>query len=216
MKLTIARAGALAGTLTCAAAAVAAPAAGQTTAPEPAAGEAESSRLGVDTRRLHVRSGRTAAVTGTLRPATAEQRVALELRRDGRWQAIARDRSDARGRYDLRERTSQTMSVPARVTVEGDQRTVGRLNVYRTASASWYGQYGGPLACGGRLAPDRLGVAHKSLPCGTRVTFRHRGRSVRVPVIDRGPYVGGREYDLTGALAKRLGFTGVGPILATR
>ena len=72
------------------------------------------------------------------------------------------------------------MSVPARVRVvaggaAGDQRALGRLNVYRTASASWYGQYGGPLACGGRLAPSRLGVAHKTLPCGTKVTFRHTG-----------------------------------------
>ena len=35
-------------------------------------------------------------------------------------------------------------------------------------------------------------------------------------VIDRGPYVGGREYDLTGATARRLGFGGHGSILATR
>jgi hypothetical protein len=48
------------------------------------------------------------------------------------------------------------------------------------------GLYGGHLACGGRLSPGTLGVAHKSLPCGTRVTLRHRGRTVRVRVVDRG------------------------------
>jgi rare lipoprotein A (peptidoglycan hydrolase) len=48
------------------------------------------------------------------------------------------------------------------------------------------------------------------------VTFRHRGRVVRVRVIDRGPYVGGREYDLTAATARRLGFAGHGPVQATR
>jgi rare lipoprotein A (peptidoglycan hydrolase) len=35
-------------------------------------------------------------------------------------------------------------------------------------------------------------------------------------VIDRGPYVGGREYDLTAAAARKLGFSGHGPIQATR
>ena len=60
---------------------------------------------------------------------------------------------------------------------------------------SWYGPgfYGNRTGCGGRLDYGELGVAHKSLPCGTKVTFRHRGRSVRVPVMDRGPYVGSRE-----------------------
>ena len=48
------------------------------------------------------------------------------------------------------------------------------------------------------------------------MTLRHRGRIVRVRVIDRGPYVGGREYDLTAATARRLGFSGHGPIQATR
>ena len=96
-------------------------------------------------------------------------------------------------------------------------RRLGRLNVYRFTSASWYGPglYGNRTGCGGTLAPGRLGVAHKWLPCGSRVTFRHRGRSVRVRVIDRGPYVGGREYDLTEATARRLRFRGHGAILTT-
>ena len=62
----------------------------------------------------------------------------------------------------------------------------------------------------------QLGVAHKTLPCGTKVTLRHNGRRVRVPVIDRGPYVGAREYDLTAATARKLGFRGHGGILTTR
>jgi rare lipoprotein A (peptidoglycan hydrolase) len=48
------------------------------------------------------------------------------------------------------------------------------------------------------------------------VTFRHSGRSVRVPVIDRGPYVGGREFDLTAATANRIGFSGHGSVLVTK
>jgi rare lipoprotein A len=57
-----------------------------------------------------------------------------------------------------------------------------------------------------------MGVAHKSLPCGTLVTIRHRGRQVRVPVTDRGPFVGPREFDLTAAVKQRLGFAGVGTV----
>jgi len=61
-----------------------------------------------------------------------------------------------------------------------------------------------------------VGVAHKSLPCGTKVTFRYGGRSVAARVIDRGPYVGGREWDLTAALKQKLGFPSTGTVLTTR
>ena len=59
-------------------------------------------------------------------------------------------------------------------------------------------------------APGTLGVANKTLPCGTMVKLRYHGHSITVPVIDRGPYVAGRDYDLTEATKERLGFPGVG------
>jgi rare lipoprotein A len=116
------------------------------------------------------------------------------------------------------------MSAGVRVAVAGGdglggrREGVGRLNVFRRALVSWYGPgfYGGHLACGGTLTPGKLGVANKTLPCGTMVTLRHGRRTVRVPVIDRGPYVGGREFDLTSATKNRLGFSGVGTVLVTR
>jgi hypothetical protein len=80
---------------------------------------------------------------------------------------------------------------------------------WHTSVASVYTDYGGPLACGGRLARNQLGVAHKSAPCGALITFRYAGRVLRVPVIDRGPYIAGREWDLTGAAAEALGFNGL-------
>ena len=80
---------------------------------------------------------------------------------------------------------------------------------WHTSVASVYTDYGGPLACGGRLARNQLGVAHRSAPCGSLITFRYGGRVVRVPVIDRGPYIAGREWDLTGATAELLGFNGL-------
>ena len=79
------------------------------------------------------------------------------------------------------------------------------------------GLYGNRLACGGTAhALARVGVANKSLPCGTRVTFRYRGRSVTVRVVDRGPYVGGREWDLTAATKRKLRFGSTGTVWTTR
>jgi rare lipoprotein A (peptidoglycan hydrolase) len=80
---------------------------------------------------------------------------------------------------------------------------------YRPVKATWYGPglYGNHLACGGRLTRHTLVVAHKSLPCGSKVALRYHGRSLVVPVVDRGPYAHGVSYDLTSATAKRLGMT---------
>lgn len=83
---------------------------------------------------------------------------------------------------------------------------------YYVSIASVYTDYGRPIACGGVLKVPDLGVANKTLPCGTQVTFVYAGRAIRVPVIDRGPYIAGREWDLTGATAEALHFPGLGPI----
>jgi rare lipoprotein A len=208
-------AGALLSAYTCAAALPTPALAADTQGTTPTA---TASKVGVSDRRLNVRAGRRAVVRGRIQPAGAT--VALQVLR-GRWVALDRDRADAEGRYVLLNRMRSPMSVHARVRVSrgpAGKRGLGRLNVYRHALASWYGPglYGNPLGCGGRLGASQLGVAHRSLPCGTRVTLRHDGRVVRVPVIDRGPYVGGREYDLTAATARRLKFNGHGPILTTR
>lgn len=79
------------------------------------------------------------------------------------------------------------------------------MNVKR---ATWYGPglYGNRTACGGRLRPGTLGVAHRTLPCGTEVTFYHHRRFVTVTVIDRGPFRRGVSWDLTAATAQRIGF----------
>jgi rare lipoprotein A (RlpA)-like double-psi beta-barrel protein len=77
------------------------------------------------------------------------------------------------------------------------------------ANVSWYGPgfYGKRTACGYAYTESIIGVAHKTLPCGTKVTFKNpaNGRVVTAPVIDRGPYVTGREWDLSGGLCKALG-----------
>jgi rare lipoprotein A (peptidoglycan hydrolase) len=76
---------------------------------------------------------------------------------------------------------------------------------HHDTNISWYGPglYGNGTACGQKLTKDLVGVAHRTLPCGTLVTFRYKGVTLTVPVIDRGPYVSGRTWDLShGACAK--------------
>jgi rare lipoprotein A len=190
------------------------------TAAQPAqaqsAAQPAAATITVSDRRLNVRAGRRLVVRGTAQPSST---VSLRIQRSGRWRTIARARTDARGAFTLRDRVRRPLSARARMSAPGAApRSLGRLNVYRSALASWYGPglYGQHLGCGGTLSAGSVGVAHKSLPCGTRVTLRHRGRILRVRVIDRGPYVGGREFDLTAATAQRLGFSGHGAILTTR
>jgi rare lipoprotein A len=67
--------------------------------------------------------------------------------------------------------------------------------------ASWYGPgfYGNKTACGQVYTPEIIGVAHRTLPCGTMVTIEFRGRAMTIPVIDRGPYIAGRTLDLSNA-----------------
>jgi rare lipoprotein A (peptidoglycan hydrolase) len=190
--------------------------------PQGAAPTASIARVGVEKRRLNVRLGQRIAVVGTAQPGVAGLIASLQVRRRSHWRTIDRARTRAGGRYVLRNRMRNTMSAPARVVVRSAtgrlHKRVGRVNAFRWAQASWYGPglYGNHLGCGGRLTASRLGVANKSLPCGTKVTLRHGRRTVRVRVIDRGPYVAGREYDLTRATARRLGFHGHGAILTTR
>ncbi|HZV73971.1 MAG TPA: septal ring lytic transglycosylase RlpA family protein [Conexibacter sp.] len=81
------------------------------------------------------------------------------------------------------------------------------LTVYQPGIASWYGatSRGATTACGVPLRRWTLGVAHRTLPCGTPVAFYYKGRTVVVPVIDRGPFVKGRSWDLTRATHEALG-----------
>jgi hypothetical protein len=192
-------------------------------APAPATASAakSSASLQITSRRLNVRAGRTAVVGGRLMPARAGRTVTLERRGAKGWVTIDKARTTAGGRFRLAVRGRRVDSALVRVrfagdaTTTGEQRRIGRMNVYRPALASWYGPglYGNPLGCGGTLTPGTVGVAHKSLPCGTRLVLRKGSRIVRAQVIDRGPYVGAREFDLTAATKQRLGFGSTGTVL---
>ena len=77
------------------------------------------------------------------------------------------------------------------------------------AGSSGPAAFGRATACGGVLGPDTEGVAQPTLPCGVRVFITFHGTTVLTQVVDRGPYGPGRQFDLTDALARRLGLRGV-------
>jgi rare lipoprotein A len=172
----------------------------------------------------HVLAGRRVRISGRMRPGLRGRAIRVQLRTASGWRTVDRTRTRRGGKFRGLWRPSGIGRYSLRVRFAGDGVAAGardrlsRVHVYRSTFASWYGPglYGNSTACGGALTPWRLGVAHKSLPCGTKVTFRYRGRSVTVPVIDRGPYVSGREWDLTAATKAALGFGSTGIVLSTR
>jgi rare lipoprotein A len=164
--------------------------------------------------RRHVRAQRTVTFRGRVTPASTRRVV---IRVGG---AKLRARTNENGGFRAQWRPSRAGVYTARARVAETPVRSGQkqVNVYRPAAASYYGPgfYGGSLACGGTLSPGTLGVANKSLPCGTRLTLRYGRRTVRVQVIDRGPYAGNREFDLTAATKAKLGFPSTGTVLTTR
>ncbi len=89
------------------------------------------------------------------------------------------------------------------------------ITVYRPSIASWYGgksEWGRRTACGVVLRPTTIGVANRTLKCGTKVAFYYRGRTMIVPVIDRGPYANGADWDLTQAAGGALGMLTAGVV----
>jgi len=188
------------------------------------AGGPERTALKLVRDELNVLADHRARIAGELlsdrRPAPAGQLVTLQALGRRGWHAVASTRTGARGRFRLSYSPRRTGSRWVRLRYAGagpelgSHRRLGWLNVYRLAEASWYGG-GGGLACGGELTSSTMGVANKTLPCGTLVTLHYDGRTVRVPVVDRGPYVAGREFDLTEATKAALGFSGVGEVWST-
>jgi hypothetical protein len=184
-----------------------------------------SERIAVRSRTMAKVAGRNAMagdrikVRGNVMPAGARRRVVVRIGKEKLSTRAGRDgsfklgwKAPGTGSYpvDVRARTNEVAT--------GSRDSAGRAYVYRSAAASWYGPGldGNNLACGGTLSPSTMGVANKTLPCGTKVHLRYHGNSVTVPVVDRGPYAGGREYDLTEATKNALGFPDVGTVLTTR
>jgi rare lipoprotein A len=177
------------------------------------------SRLRARLKRKHVKVGDKVPIEGRVKPRGSRRKVVVRIGGDR-----LRTRTNRSGSFRVRWKADRTGRFKAAVRAKGDELAAGsraragRATVYRPAVASWYGPgfYGHRTACGQILTASTVGVAHRTLPCGTKLTLRYHGRSVRVRVIDRGPYVHGREFDLTGATRSKLGFPSTGTVLSSR
>lgn len=194
------------------------PARGRASVAEPVRVE---SRTAFHVSRHHAILGNGIRISGRVRPGGRRAVKVVVRGADGR---LIRDASSRRGGFGAAFRADRPGVYRLRAFAAKNRRAVGsvsaarRVTVYRYAAASWYGPglYGNAMACGGTLTQSTLGVANKSLPCGTKVKLRYGGRTVTVPVVDRGPYAAGREYDLTYATKRRLGFPDTGYVLSTK
>ena len=176
---------------------------------EPTAGQAGSGSAGGS--EAHAGSSTTAGATTTpthpkiTGPASVTSAPAKGAPSTAQVRAALSSLKQTEQRYQL-DRVDYTNALLTRSEIPP-----GR---WLTSVASFYGAplFGNGVACGGILHPWTLGVANKTLPCGTRVLFQYGSRAIEVRVIDRGPYVAGREWDLTAATAVALHFPGLGPI----
>jgi rare lipoprotein A len=199
------------------AAASASPETGGTAAPTPAGQPpaAAPGQVALNTRPGHL-LGRTVRIVGRAGGAPAGRTVALE-RRDpatGAWEPLGSAVTGEGGVFRASWRADRVGAVLLRGRLESgagaraaDADPELAITVFRPGIASWYGPgfYGNRTACGQKMTKRLRGVAHKTLPCGTKVSLFHKGRTVTVPVVDRGPFVKGRTWDLTIATARALG-----------
>jgi rare lipoprotein A len=162
--------------------------------------------------------GREAVLTGTV-SRRAHGRIVRVQRFDETarvWRSEARTTVGRKGRFSIfwspqvlgQQRIRATLQRRRSASVTNASPEVS-VRVFKPGMATWYGPglYGNTTACGQVLTKDLVGVAHKSLPCGTMVEVSYAGRSIVVPVVDRGPYAKGMTWDLTSAAAEQLGFT---------
>jgi hypothetical protein len=165
---------------------------------------------------VNVLAGQTVRIRGRLLPAQAGHHIELQGWNGHRWRRLVSTTTGASGGFTLRY-TANSVGVEhlrvrfANAYVHALAHTA-RLTVFRQSVASWYND-GGSTACGFHAT---MGVANKTLPCGTKVTFRLGGHSIVATVDDRGPFVAGRDWDLNQNLAAALGVSGVATLWASR
>jgi rare lipoprotein A (peptidoglycan hydrolase) len=161
--------------------------------------------------------GETTTATGALATSAAGQPVALEMEtNNGVWEAVATSTVAADGSFAITWTAKLVGTYQMRVVsgaLASSTTSVGTpvstLAILKTVIATWYGPgfYGHRTACGENFTRHILGVANRSLPCGTPVTLYYNGETLTVPVIDRGPYANGATFDLSAATAQALGIT---------
>jgi rare lipoprotein A len=150
----------------------------------------------------------------------------VEIERNGRetgwkWAPTAHGTAASNGSFSAFWPANHIGRFQIRAVIEGRGGTSARASapsspvtviVYRPSIATWYGpgSWGSKTACGVTLRKTTIGVANRTLPCGMPVAVYYHGKTMTVPVIDRGPYANHADWDLTAAAAKDLGMYAAG------
>jgi hypothetical protein len=190
----------------------------QSTAPSPQPTVNVGARFTPARHPSAVLSTRPVHVGGKLLPALPGRRVRVQGQGAHGWRTLSTGRTGSRGGYRLAFAPGDADGQRLRMVFDGDGRngqtvrTAGRMTVLHPALASWYDDAGN-TACGFHAG---LGVANRTLPCGTKVMLHYGNRTVTAVVDDRGPYAGGRDWDLNQNTASALGFGGVGTVWSSQ
>ncbi len=173
------------------------------------------------TKRVKLNSwvGKRVSVSGAVRPATVGRNVSVTVKRNGRKHVLGTARTKVGGKFKVTWTARSSGRKRLRLHIEGDRSAVEstqllRLNVFAPANASYYGPgfIGSRTACGQTMTSSSVHVAHRTLPCGTKLKFYLGGRVVDAVVKDRGPFHYGRVFDLSVGLKNKLGFGSTGVV----
>ena len=179
------------------------------------AGWVRASAAGVSMKAtVNALGGGLHTVSGSV--ARGRRNVVLERQvSDTTWKALAYGRSAASGSYALSWKVAVYGHIKLRVRATGlTGAPSGTVTAYHRAKATIFGGPGEYQdgACGGRIEKGTLGVAHKTLPCGTLVQISVGNRVMVLPVVDRGPYRAGYDWDVTFDAATVLKMDGLATV----
>ncbi|HTT27788.1 MAG TPA: septal ring lytic transglycosylase RlpA family protein [Solirubrobacteraceae bacterium] len=166
------------------------------------------------------------SVSGAVPGSDAGETVEIDQLGSGinaTWVPVATATAQSGGSFAATWRPSRAGQMTIRAVIKGTQASSATaaptlsITVYRRSTATLYGPgfYGHRTACGQILRRRTIGVANRTLPCGTPVQIFYKGQVITVPVIDRGPYAHGANWDLTMATGRALGMLGTAVIGAT-
>jgi len=152
-----------------------------------------------------------AAMEAAREASLRADRLAAQAERQAEQQAQERADAEAQRRADAEAERRADAQAKQRADARAKQRAAERAPAPSTGGAwsnsphvTWYGPgfYGNRTACGQTYTREIIGVAHKTLPCGTMVQFRWNGITATAPVIDRGPYgPAGYIFDFSAAMS---------------
>ena len=206
------------------------PSTGGAQAPPPPATQSTVSASGAQvtvTTRAGTMLRKLARFRGNASAGHAGRTVTIERFADETqtWDAVAATTIAADGSYTASWRADRVGEHRVRAVLGTGGEAVAAtatpelaITIHRPQRATWYGPrfYGRTTACGQRMSRTLLGVAHKTLPCGTKVALLYKGRRITVPVVDRGPFAHGAHWDLTAATAQALRFVHTDRVGAVR